>query len=154
MTGAVLIEFGAAWCGHCQALQPELAEALAEQPDVHHIKVDDGKGKPLGRSFRVKLWPTLVFMRDGQDPTRGGNGHIGRVLVVPDATGRFETVEANSGDGWGNVMASKTSLMPQTPTPSNAMTGNASGLLSRASANWLRSTPRSSGVFFDVPSKM
>ena len=30
------------------------------------MKVEDGKGKPLGRSFRVKLWPTFVFLRDGQ----------------------------------------------------------------------------------------
>jgi thioredoxin 1 len=65
-TGAVLLEFGAAWCGHCQALQAELAQALEASPDVRHIKIEDGKGKPLGRSFRVKLWPTLVFMRDGQ----------------------------------------------------------------------------------------
>lgn len=66
MTGAVLLEFGADWCGHCQALQSELAEALAAQPEIRHIKIEDGKGKPLGRSFRVKLWPTLVFLRDGQ----------------------------------------------------------------------------------------
>lgn len=66
MTGAVLLEFGAAWCGHCQALQPELQTALADRAEVRHIKIEDGKGKPLGRSFRVKLWPTLVFMRDGQ----------------------------------------------------------------------------------------
>jgi thioredoxin len=66
MPGPVLLEFGAAWCGHCQALQPALAEALAAQPDVRHIKIEDGKGKPLGRSFRVKLWPTLVFLRDGR----------------------------------------------------------------------------------------
>ncbi|HET6881070.1 MAG TPA: thioredoxin family protein [Pirellulales bacterium] len=66
MEGAVLLEFGAAWCGHCQTLQPELAEALAKQPEVRHVKIEDGKGKPLGRSFRVKLWPTLVFMLNGQ----------------------------------------------------------------------------------------
>jgi thioredoxin 1 len=30
------------------------------------LKIEDGKGKPLGRSFRVKLWPTLVFLRDGR----------------------------------------------------------------------------------------
>lgn len=66
MRGPVLLEFGAAWCGHCQALQPDLSDALAAHPDVRHIKVEDGKGKPLGRSFRVKLWPTLVCLRDGR----------------------------------------------------------------------------------------
>ena len=66
MQGAVLLEFGANWCGFCQGLAPHLAELLREYPDVKHIRVADGKGKPLGRSFRVKLWPTLVFLRDGQ----------------------------------------------------------------------------------------
>lgn len=66
MPGPVLLEFGAAWCGHCQALQGELSQTLAERPEVRHIKIEDGKGKPLGRSFRVKLWPTLVVLRDGQ----------------------------------------------------------------------------------------
>ena len=47
-------------------MQPQLAALLARSEDIRHIKVEDGKGKPLGRSFRVKLWPTLVFMRDGK----------------------------------------------------------------------------------------
>jgi thioredoxin 1 len=66
MPGPVLVEFGANWCPHCQALQPDLRTALGQHPEVRHIKVADGKGKPLGRSFRVKLWPNLVFLRDGQ----------------------------------------------------------------------------------------
>jgi thioredoxin 1 len=33
---------------------------------VRYLWVEDGKGKPLGRSFRVKLWPALVFLRDGR----------------------------------------------------------------------------------------
>jgi thioredoxin 1 len=66
MGGPVLLEFGASWCGYCQALAPQLAAVLEKYPDTRHIKVEDGKGKPLGRSFRVKLWPTLVFMRDGK----------------------------------------------------------------------------------------
>jgi len=33
---------------------------------VAHVKVEDGPGRPLGRSFRVKLWPSLVFLRDGK----------------------------------------------------------------------------------------
>ena len=43
-----------------------MAALLQQHPDVQHIKIEDGKGRPLGRSFRVKLWPTLVFLRDGQ----------------------------------------------------------------------------------------
>jgi thioredoxin 1 len=66
LPGPVVLEFGAAWCGYCQALAPQLAAQLRDFPGVRHVKVEDGKGKPLGRSFRVKLWPTLVFLRDGQ----------------------------------------------------------------------------------------
>ena len=66
MAGPVLLEFGATWCGHCQALAPKLARLLEGHPNVHHVKVEDGPGKRLGRSFRVKLWPKLVFLRGGQ----------------------------------------------------------------------------------------
>ena len=66
MEGSVLLEFGAAWCGHCRMLAPQLAALLGQFPGVRHIKVEDGPGRPLGRSFRVKLWPNLVFLRDGQ----------------------------------------------------------------------------------------
>ena len=65
-SGPVLIEFGATWCDHCQALAPELNRLLGAYPSIRHIKVEDGPGRPLGRSFRVKLWPTLVFLKDGE----------------------------------------------------------------------------------------
>jgi thioredoxin 1 len=65
MTGAVLVEFGTSWCGHCQAAQRDIVPLLAEHPEVRHVKVEDGPGRRLGRSFRVKLWPNLVFMKDG-----------------------------------------------------------------------------------------
>lgn len=68
--GVVLLEFGAPWCGFCQAAQPLLADALADRPAIRHFKIEDGKGKPLGRSFRVKLWPTLVFLKDGIEVAR------------------------------------------------------------------------------------
>jgi thioredoxin 1 len=66
MPGPVLLEFGTTWCGHCRNLAPHLARAVGGHPEVRHIKVEDGPGRPLGRSFRVTLWPTLVFLRDGQ----------------------------------------------------------------------------------------
>jgi thioredoxin 1 len=66
LAGPAVLELGAEWCGHCQALRPHLDAALRKRPEVRHIKVEDGPGKPLGRSFRVKLWPTLIFLRDGK----------------------------------------------------------------------------------------
>jgi thioredoxin 1 len=68
--GTILLEFGTAWCGYCQAAAPHIAEALAQFPSVQHIKIEDGPGRPLGRSFRVKLWPTLIFLKDGVEITR------------------------------------------------------------------------------------
>ena len=68
--GAVVVEFGAAYCGHCRAAQPFIAMALANHPRVRHIRIEDGPGRRLGRSFRVKLWPTLVFLRQGRELAR------------------------------------------------------------------------------------
>jgi thioredoxin 1 len=68
--GPAVVEFGANYCGYCRAAQPLIAEAFATHPGLRHIKVEDGKGRPLGRSFRVKLWPTLVFLKDGKEAAR------------------------------------------------------------------------------------
>lgn len=70
LAGPALLEFGTGWCGHCAAAQPLIATAMARHAMVRHIKVEDGPGRRLGRSFRVKLWPTLVFLRDGQEVAR------------------------------------------------------------------------------------
>lgn len=75
LSGPVLLEFGTSWCGWCRRAQPLIGSALAQHPNVHHIKVEDGPGQPLGRSFRVKLWPTLIFMKGGKETAR---------LVRPD----------------------------------------------------------------------
>ena len=70
LAGATLLEFGTPWCGHCRRAQPLIAEAIASHPGVRHIKVSDASGKRLGRSFKVKLWPTLVFLRDGRETAK------------------------------------------------------------------------------------
>ena len=70
LAGPVLLDFGNNWCGHCRRAQPLVAEAMAGHPGVRHIKVADASGRRLGRSFRVKLWPTLVFLKDGKEAAR------------------------------------------------------------------------------------
>jgi thioredoxin 1 len=70
LPGATLLEFGSPWCGHCRRAQPLIEQALAAHPGVQHIKVHDASGRRLGRSFQVKLWPTLVFLRGGKEVAR------------------------------------------------------------------------------------
>ncbi len=83
LPGDTLIEFGAPWCGYCIAAQGQIEEALGAHPELRHLKIEDGRGKPLGRSFRVKLWPTLVLIRDSQEVARvvrPTGGEVARML--------------------------------------------------------------------------
>jgi thioredoxin 1 len=68
--GATVLEFGASWCGYCQAAQPAISAVMKNHPAARHVKVEDGKGKPLGRSFGVKLWPTLILLENGEEKGR------------------------------------------------------------------------------------
>lgn len=70
LAGATVVEFGTPWCGHCQRAQPLIENALKDRAEIAHIKVEDGPGQRLGRTFGVKLWPTLVFLKDGKELER------------------------------------------------------------------------------------
>ena len=70
LRGPLVLEFGTGWCGYCRAAQPLIAEAFNDHTDIRYLRIEDGKGRPLGRSFKVRLWPTLIFLRDGQEVAR------------------------------------------------------------------------------------
>jgi thioredoxin 1 len=68
--GPTLVEFGSPTCGWCRRAEPLIESALAQHPQVRFLKIPDASGRRLGRSFGVKLWPTLVFMKDGAELAR------------------------------------------------------------------------------------
>jgi thioredoxin 1 len=86
LTGPTLLEFGASWCGYCQAAQPLIAEVTRRHPSIRHLKIEDGRGQPLGRSFRVKLWPTLIFFDGGAERGR---------VVRPTGVAEIEAIFAS-----------------------------------------------------------
>lgn len=68
--GPLLLEFGTPWCPHCLAAEPLLDHALAQRDDIPHVRIEDGRGRRLGRSFGVKLWPTFVMLHGGVEQAR------------------------------------------------------------------------------------
>jgi thioredoxin 1 len=80
LSGPAVLEFGTNWCGYCRAAQAPLAEAYADYAAIRHFKVEDGPGRLLGRSFRVKLWPTMIFLQDGKEVAR---------VVRPESAGEI-----------------------------------------------------------------
>ncbi len=70
LQGLVVLQFGTNWCGYCQKAQAVIEPVMASRPDVARHLIEDGPGRPLGRSYRVKQWPTLVLLRDGLEVDR------------------------------------------------------------------------------------
>ena len=91
LPGPAVVEFGSNTCGYCMRAQPLIEQAFAQHPGMRHIKVEDGKGRPLGRSFRVKLWPTLVFLKDGVE--------IGRAVRPTDVSEITAGLDSVMGNG-------------------------------------------------------
>jgi len=70
MPGWVLLDFGTDWCGHCIAARSAIDAWRDAHPEIEHLRIEDGRGRPLGRAYQVKLWPTLILLRDGREAAR------------------------------------------------------------------------------------
>ncbi|PYQ44863.1 MAG: thiol reductase thioredoxin [Acidobacteria bacterium] len=67
--GLVVLEFGTDWCGFCRAAAPQVESLVRRHP-------------------RVKLWPNLVFLRDGV---------VVRQLARPSVAELHDAFEALAG---------------------------------------------------------
>lgn len=87
--GATVLQFGTNWCGYCQGASAAIEQVLSGRSDLNRVLVEDGRGRPLGRSYRVKLWPTLIFLADGTEVARvvrpWGTGELSAALDQLDA---------------------------------------------------------------------
>ena len=86
--GWVLLDFGTDWCGYCSAAREHVDRWLDGRSHVEHWRVEDGRGRALGRAFRIKLWPTLVLLHAGREITRVVRpGAAGDLLPLEEALG-------------------------------------------------------------------
>ncbi len=69
--GAVVLDFGAAWCGPCRRLEPELEtlhQEWGERVSLYQVNTDMEPG--LAARFQVMSLPTLILFVDGQEKAR------------------------------------------------------------------------------------
>ena len=97
----VLLEFGAAWCGPCKMVAPEL-EALAHElhGQAKVVSIDIDRSPLLAQQFRIQSVPTFVVMHEGQ-PVAAKTGALRRAQlrelldpVLPRAVGALAPNEA------------------------------------------------------------
>lgn len=88
----------ASWC-LLQALQPGEPRPHEPRCSVREI-VEDAKERGHWRERDWRPFPgdLAIFARAGGDPTKGGLGHVARVVSVHDEA--FVTLGANEQDGW------------------------------------------------------
>lgn len=65
--GVSLVDFGATWCGPCQALAPTIdALAVEYEGRVKIGKCDVDESQDLATRFGIMSVPTIIFFRGGE----------------------------------------------------------------------------------------
>ncbi|GFP31721.1 thioredoxin 1 [Candidatus Hakubella thermalkaliphila] len=67
----VLVDFWAAWCGHCRMVAPELEKLAEEESDrlkVAKLNVEDNRG--IAARYGISSIPTMILFKDGKEQKR------------------------------------------------------------------------------------
>jgi thioredoxin-like negative regulator of GroEL len=73
--GLTLLWFWAEWSAPCKAMEPSLADAAAEHPELFVARVDAEDNRDLLAEFGADSVPTTVLLEDGE-PVRVFEGGL------------------------------------------------------------------------------
>ena len=65
LSGIVLVDFFANWCGPCKMLSPVLEKVSSDYPNIHFVKLDVDKSGDIAMRYQVQSIPTLLVFKDG-----------------------------------------------------------------------------------------
>lgn len=70
LTGTVLVDFNASWCGPCRMIRPILDEIAEEKENAKIVSVDIDEQSDLAMKYNVSSIPCLVLFKDGKEVKR------------------------------------------------------------------------------------
>ena len=69
-TAPVLVQFDAAWCPYCRAMQPALKKLHESDTRLKIVKIDADTDRDLMKRFGVKTLPTMIVFSNGAEHAR------------------------------------------------------------------------------------
>ncbi|KAJ0265902.1 Thioredoxin H7 [Hirschfeldia incana] len=66
----LVIDFTAAWCGPCKAMEPRVKEIVSRYPEVVFARVDVDRFMDVAGTYRANTLPAFVFVKRGEEIDR------------------------------------------------------------------------------------